>query len=273
MKRPIRQAISGAIYTVSSLLGVSAFLYPFFIVVSPQSPAQAHSNDAPLVTAALLGLLLMAMIVELQGQTLGAKMVALLGILTALNSVLRFIENAIPGPGGFSPVFAPIILTGYVFGGRFGFLMGVFSLLVSALITGGVGPWLPYQMFAAGWVGLTTGGLHLLRPLFGPYRHQKAEIALLCAWGFLWGLLYGAIMNLWFWPWAVGPPDQTWSAGLSLADGLRNYGKFYLVTSLAWDMGRAIGNVALILLIGPPTLRTLERFRQRFYFEVRPAHD
>ena len=55
--------------------------------------------------------------------------------------------------------FAPLILGGYVFGARFGFLFGAFALLVSALITGGVGPWLPYQMFAAGWMGLSAGGL------------------------------------------------------------------------------------------------------------------
>ena len=36
------------------------------------------------------------------------------------------------------------------------FLLGVLTLLVSAILTGGVGPWLPYQMFTAGWVGLSA---------------------------------------------------------------------------------------------------------------------
>lgn len=271
MRERVREVISLAIYTLSSLLGIAAFLYPFFVGASPQSAAQAHGHDALLVTLALLGLTMIAMMVEMQGQTLGAKTVALLGILAALNSVLRFIENAIPGPGGFSPIFAPIILAGYVFGGRFGFLVGAFSLLVSALITGGVGPWLPYQMFTAGWVGLTTGALSLLRPLWS--HRRSLEIGVLCAWGFLWGLLYGVIINIWFWPWAVGPSDQTWAQGLSLVDTLRNYGRFYLITSMTWDIARAIGNVALLLLMGLPTLRALERFRQRLYFEVKPAHD
>ncbi len=40
--------------------------------------------------------------------------------------------------------------------------MGVYTIVVSALITGGVGPWLPYQMLVTGWVGMSAGGLRLL---------------------------------------------------------------------------------------------------------------
>ena len=103
------------------------------------------------MTTALVGLSVVALLVELQGRSLSAKTVAMLGVLVAVTSVLRFIEVAIPMPGGFSPIFAPILLSGYVFGGRFGFLMGSFTLLVSGLVTGTVGPWLPYQMFTAAW--------------------------------------------------------------------------------------------------------------------------
>jgi len=31
------------------------------------------------------------------------------------------------------------------------------SMLVSALAGGGVGPWVPYQIFAVGWVGVAAG--------------------------------------------------------------------------------------------------------------------
>jgi energy-coupling factor transport system substrate-specific component len=34
-----------------------------------------------------------------------------LGVLVALNAVLRFIEVAIPGPGGFTPIFFLILTT------------------------------------------------------------------------------------------------------------------------------------------------------------------
>ena len=154
----VRRIVGGAIYALSAAIGILAFIYPFFLdTQAGDSLGIAHGQDAPLVTTALVGLSLVALLVELQGQTISAKTVALLGVLVAITSVLRFIEVAVPMPGGFSPIFAPIILAGYVFGGRFGFLMGAFTMLVSGLITGGVGPWLPYQMFAAGWVGLTAG--------------------------------------------------------------------------------------------------------------------
>ena len=40
-------------------------------------------------------------------------------------------------------------------GSRLGFMMGALTMLVSGPLTaGGIGPWTPYQMMAAGWVGL-----------------------------------------------------------------------------------------------------------------------
>ena len=64
-------------------------------------------------------------------------------MLVAVNATLRFLEVALPGPGGFSPIFPLIVLAGYVFGGRFGFLMGALTLLVSAIVTGASGPGCP----------------------------------------------------------------------------------------------------------------------------------
>jgi energy-coupling factor transport system substrate-specific component len=228
-----------------------------------------------------VGLSVVALLVELQGRSLSAKTVAMLGVLVAITSVLRFLEIALPMPGGFSPIFAPIIIAGYVFGGRFGFLMGTFTLLASALITGGVGPWLPYQMFTAGWAGLSAGWLrqltfHASRFTFSTPRNTKnrvqrgirLDVLILCIFGFTWGLLYGAIINVYFWPFAVGPAAQTWAPGIGLGETLARYGAFYVVTSLSWDLARAVGNVALILVLGAPMIKALERFRRRFNFEV-----
>ena len=256
----MRRLLAGLIYALSGALGVFAFVAPFFlpgVIVGDLGQGQF----APLLTVALVGLSVLALVVELQGQTLSAKTVALLGVLVAVTSMLRFIDIAIPLPGGFSPIFVPIILAGYVFGARFGFLMGAFTLLVSSLITGGVGPWLPFQMFAAGWAGLTAGWL--------PHPKNKwGSLVLLCAFGFFWGLLYGVIINLYFWPFAQGPGAQSWTQGLGLRDTLARYAAFYVVTSLGWDLVRAAWNTVLLLALSAPTIKVLTRFRRRFHFEV-----
>ena len=94
---------------------------------------------------------------------------------------------------------------------------------------------------------------------------------MLCIFGFVWGLLYGAIVNVYFWPFAGGPAEQTWAPGIGLGETLARYAAFYVVTSLAWDLARAVGNVALILLLGAPMIKALERFRRRFNFEAADA--
>ena len=241
------------IYALTGLIGLAAFAYPIV------APADAGGNGAVL-TAVLLTLSLAILMLEVQGEAVNAKIVAALGVLVAMTAVLRFLEVAIPGPGGFSPIFVPIILGGYVFGARFGFLLGTMTLFTSALITGGIGAWLPYQMFAAGWVGLTAGWMGMAS---GKFTSGKSEIIALAAFGFGWGLLYGMIMNLYFWPFVTGFQPTN-----NIADALRRYATYYAITSLWWDLGRAIGNGALILLVGGAAIRVLERFNGRFQFEV-----
>ncbi len=256
----MRRWLAGLIYALSGALGVFAFLAPF-LRPGGADESMALGQLAPLLTAALVGLSVLALGVELQGQTLSAKTVALLGVLVAVTSVLRFVDVAVPLPGGFSPVFVPILLAGYVFGSRFGFLMGALTLLVSSLITGNVSPWLPYQMFAAGWAGLTAGWLpHPKKPWI--------MVAQISAFGFLWGLLYGVLLNLTFWPFARGPMEQSWTRELPLREILTNYATFYVVTSLAWDLIRAVWNAALLLALTVPLVKVLTRFRRRFHFEV-----
>jgi energy-coupling factor transport system substrate-specific component len=256
--------LSGAIYLLSGLIGILAFLHPFWSRTLPAGAGYfLGAEEAPFILTVLVGLCLAALLVEVQGQTVSAKVVATLGVLVAMTSVLRFAEVALPGPGGFSPIFAPIILAGYVFGARFGLMMGAFTLLVSALVTGGVGPWLPYQMFAAGWVGLSAGWLGRLIGSWGARR----VLVILALFGLAWGLVYGAVMNIYFWPFAVGPADMAWRPGGGLADAVGRYAVFYVATSLWWDALRGLGTAALLLVLGQPALRALRRFRDRFQFE------
>jgi energy-coupling factor transport system substrate-specific component len=269
----IQRLLSGAIYVLSTAIGIVAFLAPLFAPLTAPADQgglqQAGIASAPILLTALVGLCFLTLLFEVQGDMLGAQNVALLGILVSMNATLRFAEVAVPGPGGFSPIFLLIILTGYVFGGKFGFLMGTMTMLVSALITGGVGPWLPYQMFAAGWVGLSA-------PLAGPLirllrlEGRFGEVLVLAALGALWGFAYGAIMNLWFWPYTSGEASYYWAPGVSVAEIFRRYLAFYLLTSFVWDALGAAGNVILIVTFGAPIIRTLRRFHDRLTFIYQP---
>lgn len=243
-------------------LGLAAFLYPFFLSARlPGGDSGAHAATAPLIFAILGPAMLVLMLAELSAGRLSTRSLAVLGVLTGLTAVLRLPA----GPGDSPTFFFLIILAGYVYGARFGFLLGAAGLLVSAILTGGVGPWLPFQMFASGWMGLGAG---LLGPLGRRLRPGSwAEIGLLCAYGYLWGLLFGALMNLWFWPFSP-PGELAWSPGMGLGETLRRYLIFYGVTSFAWDSLRAIGNLLLIAALGRPILKELRRFKSRFQFEV-----
>lgn len=266
-----QKVLSFLIYSLTTIMGLVAFLYPFWLPAIRQSSGfgTAHANDSLFMLMLLVGVCFIVLLLEVQGEAVSAKLMALLGILVALNSLLRFIEVAIPGPGGFSPIFFLIIVSGYIFGGRFGFLMGALTLLVSTLITGGVGPWLPYQMFTAGWAGMAAP---VCRPtvLLLQGENRWPEIAVLTLFAAWWGLLYGLIINIWFWPFATGPASQYWQPGISFIDLLNRYAAFYLATSLVWDLFRAFGNGALMVVLGLPTLRVLRRFQDRFTFTYQP---
>ena len=77
-------------------------------------------------------------------------------------------------------------------------------------------------------------------------------------------------MNLWSWPFAA-PGQQAqaglyWVPGMSIDATLGTYGRFYLVTSLFYDLFRAVRNAVLVLL-ARPVLALLDRFRERFTWQ------
>jgi len=261
----MNKILSAAIFGVTGLIGLFAMIYPFIEpffgdIARGETAVTEPFYSQPLLSGLILGICMIILLIELQGRNSDAKVVASLGVLVAMASVLRFLETAVPGPGGFSPIFVPIILAGYVFGARYGFLMGAITLLTSALITAGIGPWLPYQMLVAGWIGMSAGWL--------PHPDSsRAQIGMLILFGLIWGLLYGLFLNLFLWPFVTGPALES-SGSLNLNEILVRYGAFYLSTSFAWDLVRGFGNAVLILAIGLPAVRIMVRFRDRISFRV-----
>ena len=244
--------------TICSAVGVAAFVWPFFTDATGGDPNVAHAADAPWIFVLLLPLLLAIILREVADGGLDAKAIALLGVLAACGAALR-----IPSVGatGFEPIFFLLLPAGRVFGRAFGFVLGAITLFASALITGGVGPWLPFQMFAAGWVGFFAGCL--------PPATGRREVLLVAAYGVVAGLAYGFVMNLWFWPFAVDQGSAiSFVPGAGLGENLRHYWAFYLATSLGCDIPRAITNAVLMVVLGGPVLAALRRVARRGAFGV-----
>lgn len=243
-----------------NLMGVFAFVGPFFLALPTSgSNYSARASDAPWLLALIVPLLVAAVLAEMMRGGLDSKSLALLGVLAACSALLR-LPFSFAGANLF--FFLPIC-AGFVFGSTFGFLLGSLGIAVSALISGGVGPWLPFQMFAAGWVGAGSGAL---RSILERTSHiAKLEIAVMCTYGALAAFVYGGLLNLYFWPvMATGNASIAWNPGLGLADALRHYRNFYLLTSAGWDAMGAFANAFLLALLGPPVVFVLRRHRQRF---------
>ncbi len=254
---------SGLLLTAVCAAGVAAYAYPFLLSSLPATTATPRAGDAPLVFGLVLTLALLLFVAELTRAGMNAKVVSLLAVVTVAAAALR-----VPAlPAGATGFFFMVIVAGYVFGPRLGFLIGSGAMFISAFAVGGFGPWLPFQVFAAGWIGMTSGwlGAAIEKPLRG---RRRTELWLLAAFAGLWGMLFGAITNLWFWPYVAQGDSVSWRPGMDLAEAVQHYWSFYLLTSAGWDAWRAIGNVALVLVAGRPALDLLRRYRDRFSVRI-----
>lgn len=188
---------------------------------------------------------------------LGSKNVAFLGILSALVAALRPLGI---GAIGIEPMWFALILAARVMGPTFGFLLGALSMLLSALLTGGIGPWLGYQVFAAAIIGFGVGVV--------PKKVRgKLEISLLALYGVIAAEVFGIMMDLQFWPWALGSSTElSYLAGAPISENLNRFFSYHFLSALAWDIPRAVITMVLIVLAGKPALNALRRARHRAAF-------
>jgi len=225
-------------------------------------PLLVHGDrvQPPFVFLALLPVMIAVVLAELGQGGLDPRVLAVLGVLSAIEAVLRGVSA---GTGGVELVFFLLVLAGRVFGAGFGFVLGCVSMFASALTTAGVGPWLPYQMLVAGWVGLGAGLL--------PCRLRgRREIALLVVYGVLASYGYGLLLNLQGWPLLTGiaVPGHTGNLSFdptaSLGDNVTTFLRYTVLTSTgSWDTGRAITTAIATVVLGPAVLTTLRRAARR----------
>jgi len=240
---------------ITSVISLVAFTWPLYI---PESLLGVELTQRHYwIFFALVPISLLLLALEINRGAVDIKAIALIGVLAALAAALRQIGA---GAVGIEPMWFLIILAARVFGASFGFALGAMAMTLSAVITGGIGPWLPFQIIAASWIGLFAGSLP--RRLRG-----RLEIALLMIVAVISGMTFGALMDLQLWPWLVGSDSAiSFVPGDSVIDNLERFIAFHFLTAMAWDIPRSLLTASLIAITGGPILNALRRTQRRAYF-------
>ena len=240
-----------------SAAGIALFAWPF---LASEAPAPGIAVAVALAAVAVLAF------VEASARRLDTRRFAMLACIAAIDAALRLV--LVTGIGGFSPIFFLILVAGYVYGPSFGFLCGATSLLSSALVTGGVGPWLPYEVIACGWVGMIAGIAGLRRGQPPGVR----DVVVLAITAVITGYLYGALLDVWDWTaFYRGAPSFGFVPGAGPAELLVRFARFYVVTSAVWDTFRAVGDALAVIVLGAPVIAALARVQSRLSFSISPS--
>ena len=179
--------------------------------------------------------------VAFEGRRPQARELVILSTLSALAIGGRAVFFALPG---FKPVAALVILVGVAFGAEAGFLVGAVTMLVSNVLFG-QGPWTPWQMFAMGIIGLTSG------VLFRKGLLNRDRLSLSVFGGLSIFLLYGGILN---------PTSVLMFQGTpTLKMILTTY-----VTGLAADSVHAAATVFFLWFLSESLLKKLDRVKVKY---------
>ena len=194
-----------------------------------------------MTAAAILALgglvLLVAGLVLYERTRGGARELGLVAVLAAAATAGRVAFAAIPGA---QPVTAIAIVAGIALGPRAGAAVGASAALLSNAFLG-QGPWTPWQMLLWGLAGASGGWC---APLL-----RRSRIALM-AFGGLWGLAFGAGMDVW--QLAAFGPALTLPAFIAVH-----------VRAVPFDAVHALTNVILLGVAEQPLLALLDRSAQR----------
>jgi energy-coupling factor transport system substrate-specific component len=235
---------SRIVLAFTSLIALAGFVWPFFYV--------GNLHWIFVIAIAASAFLLIS---EVGIGSIDAKSIALLGVMSAFITLLRPLGA---GAAGLEPIWFALIIAARVFGPSWGFLLGITSMTTSALLTGGVGPWLAYQVFAAGWIGLLAGSLP--QKFAGKLIRGATEKFLLIIVGIFAAFAFGILMDLQFWPWVLGSNTQlSYIPGGAISENISRFITFHFASSMAWDIPRAILTSTLIAVTATPFLSALRR--------------
>lgn len=254
--RSISALKSHGLLLIVSAAGFAALGWP---LVAPAHTATAATATSSILSLVVLPLTVALFVNEIVVRHLTTKTLAVAGILIALAAAVRPLGA---GVAGIEPMWLILIVAGRVLGSATGFVIGVSAIFASALVTGGIGPWLPAQLVAAGWVAMGAGLL--------PRANGRAEVTLLAIYAAVATFLFGWVMNLWFWQSLTGLQSAiAFNPAEPATDRVLAWVRYNLTTSLGFDLPRAVFTAALVAVAGLPLLNTLRRANRSF--SVTPA--
>ncbi|MCK5585290.1 ECF transporter S component [Candidatus Bipolaricaulota bacterium] len=219
------------------MAGVALIIVVLSLVLAGSD--SAGSARGAVISAGVASMIVIGFVTRFETSGVRAREIAVIALLGTLAALLRVPFAAIPG---LQPSTYIVICSGYVFGPVAGFMVGAMTALVSNFFLG-QGPWTLFQVVA--W-GLAGASAPLLRVFVLKGRH-------LSIFGFVWGVVFGIIMNVWMWVAFVYPLTA----------------RTFMITwlnSLWFDGVHAVGNALFLGLLGVQTVRVLERYHRRFYW-------
>jgi energy-coupling factor transport system substrate-specific component len=221
--------------------GINYFIFTFvgFVVILGLSIFGAEDYLAPM-SLILIALSVIPFYGKFEKKELDAEEMVLVAMLSAIAAIGRIPFAALPS---VQPTSFIIIMAATTFGKEVGFLVGNMAALVSNIFLG-QGPWTPWQMLCWGMIGFTAG---LLKDTY----FMKSKLGL-CVFAFVWGFLFGWIMNLWFLIF-FHAKDITWRVLLGSC-----------MASFKFDLNHAICNVIFILLFYDRWTKILTRTKEKY---------
>lgn len=176
-----------------------------------------------------------------EGRRPQARELVLIAVLCAVSVAGRMFFAPLPQ---VKPVLALVIISGVALGGETGFVVGATSMLISNIYFG-QGAWTPWQMFAAGIVGMLAGVL-FKKGLFSRTRGA------LCAFGFMTTLIiYGEIMNFSSLILSRTPVNVATAAA-------------FILQGLPFDLIHGFSVMAFLFFFAQPMLDKLDRIKTKY---------
>jgi len=230
--------------SLGALAGAAiVFLLFLFIglIVESETAIDAIAQSWGLGVLLIAVFLIISFLAEASSKINSTKEISLVSMLGTVSAVLRVPFAALPS---VQPSSYIIICSGYSLGPFRGFMVGALTALVSNMFLGH-GPWTIFQMLSWGLMGASSAYLRKLR-LSG----RRLRVSLI-AFGFVWGYLFGLIMNVWSWTAFYGAANINDLVGLQ-------------AISFWMDSLHAITNAVFLGFFGLRTISIMERYRKRF---------